>query len=71
MAGSCLSGRMGAEVKVERPSSTQRRHNIKHEARLTRRARSMQGRDCSCGKSFELGAGQQLLSMRLLGLVLH
>jgi hypothetical protein len=40
--------------------------NVKHEARLTGSARSMQKSGWNYGESFELGAGQPLLSMRLL-----
>ncbi len=41
------------------------RANVKHEARLTGSARSMQDTCCNSGDSFELGTGQPLLSMRL------
>ena len=44
------------------------RDNVKHEARLTGSARSMQDWGCVSGESFEVGAGQPLLSMRLFGL---
>lgn len=39
--------------------------NVKHEARLTGRARSMQDWGCVSAESFEVGAGQLLLSMCL------
>jgi hypothetical protein len=39
--------------------------NVKNEARLTGSARSMQDRGWNYGESFELRAGQPLLSMRL------
>lgn len=47
--------------------------NVKHEARLTGSAGSMQDTGWNCGESFELGAGQPLLSMRLfcVGFVLR
>ena len=41
--------------------------NVKHEARLTGSGRSMRGKGWNCSKSFELGAVQPLLSMRLFG----
>jgi len=44
-----------------------KRPNVKHEARLTGCACSMQDKGCNGGKSFELGAGQPLASMRLFG----
>ncbi len=40
--------------------------NVEHEARLTGSLRSMLDRGWNYGDSFELGAGQPLLSMRLL-----
>ena len=43
--------------------------NVKHEARLTGGARSMQDWGCVSDESFEVGAGQPLLSMRLFGLI--
>jgi hypothetical protein len=45
------------------------RQNVKHEARLTEGARSMQDTCLNCGESFGLGAGQPLLSMRLFCVV--
>lgn len=42
--------------------------NVKHEARLTGSALSMQDWGCISAESFEVGAGQPLLSMRLFGL---
>jgi hypothetical protein len=42
--------------------------NVKNEARLTGSARSMQDWGCVSAESFEVGAGQPLLSMRLFGL---
>jgi hypothetical protein len=52
-------------------ASTYKRHlpNVKHEARLTEGARSMQDTCLNCGESFGLGAGQPLLSMRLFCVV--
>ena len=43
--------------------------NVKHEARLTGSARSMQEKGWNCGESVDFGAGQPLLSMRLLSVV--
>ena len=45
-------------------------HTVKHEERLTGSARSIQDKGWNYGKSSKLGAGQPLLSMRLLGLML-
>jgi len=43
------------------------RPSIKHEARLTGSACSMQDKGWNWGESFELRAGQPLLSVRLFG----
>ena len=43
--------------------------NVQYEARLTGSVLSMQDRGWNFGESFELGAGQPLLSMRLFGVV--
>ncbi len=51
----------GSEEGVKQES------NVKHEARLTGSELAMQEWSCNCDESFELGAGQPLLPIRLFG----